>query len=143
MTAPSPMPLPPKIRPAPSLAFFSVTLVAATTFAACALVFFFNPSKHAFYPVCLFHRLTRLNCPGCGGTRAVYALLHGRFETALRDNALFIGLLPALALRGAWIAIRKPPATPFFPPGILWGLLVVAILFAVLRNLPQFSFLSP
>lgn len=28
------------------------------------------------YP-CLFYRLSRLYCPGCGGTRAVQALLHG------------------------------------------------------------------
>lgn len=27
---------------------------------------------------CIFNRLTGLYCPGCGGTRAVLALLHGR-----------------------------------------------------------------
>lgn len=30
------------------------------------------------FPPCLFHLLTGFYCPGCGGTRAVKALLHGR-----------------------------------------------------------------
>lgn len=30
-------------------------------------------------PPCLFHTLTGYDCPGCGGTRAVAALLQGRF----------------------------------------------------------------
>ena len=29
------------------------------------------------YVPCLFHTFTGLYCPGCGGTRAVSALLHG------------------------------------------------------------------
>ena len=32
---------------------------------------------------CLFHRVTGFYCPGCGGTRAVAALIHGRFLQAL------------------------------------------------------------
>lgn len=32
----------------------------------------------AYYPPCAFHMLTGLYCPGCGGTRAVRALMHGR-----------------------------------------------------------------
>lgn len=34
-------------------------------------------------PPCLFYRLTGLYCPGCGGTRAWIALLHGRFLQSL------------------------------------------------------------
>ena len=30
-------------------------------------------------PPCVFNRVTGLYCPGCGGTRAVRALLHGHF----------------------------------------------------------------
>lgn len=34
------------------------------------------------YP-CLFHRISGLYCPGCGGTRAVKALLEGHFIDCL------------------------------------------------------------
>ena len=34
-------------------------------------------------PPCLFFRLTGLYCPGCGGTRACIALLHGHFLRSL------------------------------------------------------------
>ena len=110
------------------------------------VVFFFNPATYKFYPVCLFHRTTGLNCPSCGMTRAAYALLHGKIFMALRDNALFVIGLMAFGLRGGWFCWNKWRGRTngeFFPVTLLWLLLGVAILFAVLRNLPAFAFLSP
>ena len=96
--------------------------------------------------VCQFHQLTGLNCPGCGMTRALYALVHGNFAVAIRDNARFVALLAALAVRGAWFGARlyrRRPAGEFFPVKFLWPLLAVALGFTVLRNLPAGAFLSP
>ena len=141
-----PQAAPPKIAAPPSLAFFAGAVLAATVLGSGAVLFFFNPSTHGFYPVCLFHKLTGLNCPGCGGTRAAYQLLHGHLLPALRDNALFVLTLAALTMRGLWFASRKicrQPATLSVPPKALWVYLVLAIAFGVLRNLPGFSFLSP
>jgi len=136
--------VPPKIKSAaqPSLAIFAGAIFGMAILGAGAFVFFFNPSTHGFYPVCLFHQLTGLNCPGCGATRALYALLHGNFLLALKDNALFIFTIAFLAARGAKHFLRKS-AGQFISPKMLWAFLVVAGIFTVLRNFLAFSFLSP
>ena len=137
---------PPKISAPPSLTVFAV-IVAGVAFAgAGAVVYFFNPGSNGFYPICLFHQLTGLNCPGCGGTRSAYALLHGNIMLALKDNALFVVLLAAAVARGIWFAaktIRRQPAANILPAKFLWVLLAVVVIFMVLRNLPAFDFLSP
>ncbi len=38
--------------------------------------------NHLKLPPCPFHLITGYYCPGCGGTRAFYALLHGRILQA-------------------------------------------------------------
>lgn len=137
---------PPKISRSNPNVWFTGIFLAATTAGVAAVIFFFNPATHGFYPECQFHRLTGLNCPGCGGTRALYALLHGKLANALRDNALFVGGLIFLALRGAWFGLntfRGRASGEFFPAKFLWALLGIMVVFAVLRNLPAFSFLSP
>jgi hypothetical protein len=140
--------IPPKIKSAapPSPAVFAGIVLGATILGAGAIVFFFNPNTHGFYPVCLFHQLTGLNCPGCGATRAFYALLHGNITLALKDNVLFIFVSTFLAVRSAHFTAKyflRKPAEPFLSPKILWTFLAAAIVFTILRNLPAFSFLSP
>jgi Protein of unknown function (DUF2752) len=138
--------VPPKISTFSGLRVFVGAVSGIAILAAGAVLYFFNPGTHGFYPVCEFHQLTGLNCPGCGGTRAVYQLLHGHVLRALQDNALAVLSLAGLAARGAWFEtkkfLRRPPG-PFLPPEFFWPLLVVAVVFTVLRNLPAFSFLSP
>lgn len=143
-----PQTVPPKIKSAaqPSLAIFAGVVFGTAIAGAVAVVFFFNPSVNGFYPVCLFHKLTGLNCPGCGATRALYALLHGNLRLALKDNALFIFSLAALVVWTARFVFRKrqnPNASLNVPPGVLWTFFGVAIVFTILRNQPAFSFLSP
>lgn len=41
-------------------------------------------------PGCLFHKLTGIKCPGCGGTRALQALLNGEALAALRYNFFWL-----------------------------------------------------
>lgn len=138
--------VPPKIKTSSSGARLPGIIVGATFLSIGIIVYFFNPSTHAFYPECQFHRLTGLNCPGCGMTRAVYALLHGQVLQALRDNALLVGGGFLLGLRAGWFAwnrFRGRKNGEFFPAKYLWLLLPVMVIFTVLRNLPAFWFLSP
>jgi hypothetical protein len=139
-------PAPPKIAAPPSLTLFAVIILALAGLGSGAVLFFFDPAKHGFYPVCLFHSLTGLNCPGCGATRAAYQLLHGHLLRALQDNALFVLALAALALGGGRFIVRRARNQPVafaVPPKAWWAFLVVAAVFTGLRNLPAFAFLSP
>ncbi|HEX3625081.1 MAG TPA: DUF2752 domain-containing protein [Verrucomicrobiae bacterium] len=139
--------VPPKIhQQRPSLAAFAAAAVVFAAVAGAAVLYFFDPTKHSFYPICEFHMVTGLYCPGCGATRASYQLLHGNILAALRDNALFVASLPVLALRGIWLLNlrRHGQSLRFFiTPAALWAFLAVALVFVVLRNLPAFSFLAP
>jgi hypothetical protein len=137
---------PPKIAVSSSPAFFAAIVLALTGLGSGAVLFFFDPTKHGFYPLCLFHLLTGWNCPGCGGTRAAYQLLHGHVLRALQDNALFVLMLMALAIGGLRWAVRKmrnQPATFNLPVKAWWGFLISVAAFTVLRNLPAFAWLSP
>lgn len=49
-------------------------------------------------PGCTFRRITGIACPGCGGTRAARALLHGDIMGAVQHNLLLpIGIAAFLA----------------------------------------------
>jgi len=117
------------------------------TATALGVLFFFDPAHHSFYPPCLFHQITGLNCPGCGSTRAMHELLHGHVLAALHSNALLLGSLPLVIGLTArfWIRHRRgqPTLDADFQPKWLWIFLGVLAVFTVLRNLPEFAWLSP
>jgi len=138
---------PPRIpRVSPLNTWFAGVLLAVVGLGVVVVLYFFDPSTLGFYPVCQFHKLTGLNCPGCGATRAVYALSHGDLMTALRDNVLVVLAPVAGLVRVGWLGMarcRRRPAGALVPTNWAWALLFVALVFAVLRNLPALSFLSP
>ncbi len=126
--------------------WFAGVVLAAAALGGAAMLYGFDPATHGFYPVCQFHQWTGLNCPGCGATRAAHALLHGNLALAMRDNALLTLAPVALLVRGGWLAAarwRRRPAPALIPANGIPGLLAFALVFAVLRNLPAFAFLSP
>ena len=139
---------PPKIKPAsdPSALRWAGMIFALMIAAGLVVLYFFNPTKYGFYPVCQFHRLTGLNCPGCGATRALFALLHGQFQIAFHDNALLLGCLVFGAGRFVWVEVEKWRGrlhSRFLANWMLWTLLAVTIIFGIIRNLPGFEWLSP
>jgi hypothetical protein len=137
---------PPKIAAPQSLAFFTVVVLVVAALGSGAVLFFFDPAKHGFYPICLFHLLTGWNCPGCGATRAAYQLLHGHLLGALHDNALLVLLFAGLAIGSVrWVVqkMRKQPVTLTVPAKAWWAFFIIVIGFTVLRNVPAFAFLSP
>jgi hypothetical protein len=95
-------------------------------------------------PSCLLKLTTGLDCPGCGGTRALWFLLHGNLPDAARHHFLFIFAVPFLAyLYLAWAARqsfgwRLPPLR--LSSKLLSGFLVAWLIFSVARNLPWAPF---
>lgn len=99
--------------------------------AGLAALYSLDPATSAIYPVCALHRLTGLQCPGCGGLRAMHQLLHGHFGAAWNLNPLIFFLWPA----GLWLGWRVHRGARLRPiHGWVAG--GVLVLFGVLRNLP-------
>lgn len=95
-------------------------------------------------PTCLVKLTTGLDCPGCGGTRAAWYLLHGELGAAARHHLVFVFAVPFLLyLYVAWatqvVFGRRLPPLRITPIAI--GVFLGAWLaFSVLRNLPWAPF---
>ena len=97
----------------------------------------------SWLPGCPFHALTGLYCPGCGTTRALHALLHFDWPTAVTMNPLAAIAIPILPL----LFLHQLQPHAILPKRLadarVW--LGVVLAFAILRNLPwaPFSWLAP
>lgn len=117
-------------------------VLAGAVMAACcggmAFLYRFPPTEYNFYPRCPFYAATHWLCPGCGGTRALYELLHLNLRGALHYNALLTVLAPLLLMWFAWSCYRflrdnRFPPLPW-PRSIALALGTVSLLFAVIRD---------
>lgn len=120
-------------RPAANLRR-GVVVGALALAAALAVLFFFDPASHAFYPQCMFKRLTGWDCPGCGGLRATHQLLHGHVGAAFALNPLPFLLAPA----GLWwlAAQRRGWKIPTWlhRGETLLAFVAALLVFTILRN---------
>jgi len=79
--------------------------ITTVVIAAVVIVYYnFNPSHYHFFPSCAFKQITGLQCPGCGGQRAIYSLLHFQFQEAFQYNSLLVCSLPYLSI---WILFEN------------------------------------
>lgn len=120
-------------------------LLAAGAAVGAAYLYAVDPNVPGRYPPCMFHLVSGLWCPGCGSGRALHAMLHLDFGTALARN-------PFAVLASIYIvwtfyrwAYRRVTGTPLrLAPG--WVITVVwvsIVAFWVLRNIPGWDWLSP
>jgi len=130
--------VPPRIEPVLAWRLLPKVLVLFAVIGALAVLYWFNPAQHGFYPRCALYQTTGWLCPGCGSLRAMHQLLHGHVADAFRLNALLVLSLPFFAwLAGLW-AVRKFQHRPFrlmVRPFYMWAGFAVLLLFGIGRNL--------
>lgn len=107
-------------------------------------LWYFDPTKHSFFPACPMYSMTGYACSGCGLTRGFHALFHGDIWAALGYNALipvFLLLFGFLYFSMMWVAAtgRQFPRWSISLPAV-WGFLILLIVFSVVRNIPYYPF---
>jgi hypothetical protein len=97
-----------------------------------------DPYHSQVFPTCPFLAVTGLQCPGCGGTRAMYSLLHGDVVGAVRMNPLVLVLYPVVLGYGASL-LAEYRAQTRLARVLSWsafGLLMAGVLYSgLVRNL--------
>lgn len=89
---------------------------------------------------CIFYSAFGLYCPGCGGTRAVFALLHGQILTSFICHPLVL----YTAVLGGWFLIsqsierisrHRVKIGMRYRDGYIWAALGIVIVHFIVRNL--------
>jgi Protein of unknown function (DUF2752) len=124
----------------------TVIAIWSLLLAGAAYVFWFEPGKTGFFPICLFRLFTGLTCPGCGSTRAMHQILHGHFLAAFMLNPLLLLAIPFMLfafLRYSMIVMRGDVPRPnALPARYIYALFVVIVSFWIFRNTPFYPFVS-
>ncbi|MDR0230283.1 MAG: DUF2752 domain-containing protein [Flavobacteriaceae bacterium] len=93
---------------------------------------------------CVFNKTFGWQCPGCGGQRAVKALLHGDFRQAFVFNPMiyiftpFILYLGIIVVEGYLIGNKRIVQLLQFPTYFGYWFLAIIILFTIVRNIWSF-----
>jgi hypothetical protein len=100
-----------------------------------------DPHVSGSWGVCPLYALTGLYCPGCGGLRGVNDLSSGHLGAAASSNLLLVVLAPvAVVLLGRWALAswrgEEIQVVPTVPRWLSTGLILLALAFTILRNLP-------
>jgi hypothetical protein len=108
-----------------------------------------DPNADGVFPQCPTRTLFGVDCPGCGGLRAVHALTRADLAGAADHNVLLLVVLPVVALLWLrWLLRTLGVGVPRLPtvPRRAWvGLATVVLAFTIVRNLGSpalFEYLS-
>lgn len=115
-----------------------------TTALLLAFLYWMGIPLTGWLPPCPFHLLTGYNCPGCGTTRMLEALLSGNIAAAFSFNPFFFLAAVVTPIFFIWFFIRSF-LKEWRPLHIDWHkrswllLLILFLLFGVVRNTPWYT----
>ncbi len=123
-------------------------VVGGAALSACVYTAMHDPNvEQGIFPPCPFKTFTGYDCPGCGMTRGVYALMQGNVIKMLNHNLLLLLLLPTVGygfLRWSLASFgsdRLPKIS--VTPKVSYGVVLFIVAFWIVRNLPgPLSFLN-
>ena len=98
-----------------------------------------------FKPTCNWKELFNIDCAGCGTTRMFYSILKLEFYQAFRYNPYMFILLILTIIYLIYVLICKMIKKEYIKLGkkTIICILISAIIFMILRNLPMFEYLKP
>jgi len=122
--------------------------IAACFVGAASYVWISNPTDSGASDIstCVIKLTTGLDCPGCGGTRAFFYLMHGNIPEAARHHAMAVFAAPFLVwLYLAWtvkFVWGRTLPVPRLSAKTIGVFLAAWAIFMVARNLPFAPFTS-
>ena len=124
----------------------TVVLLWLTIMTGGVCLFFLQPGKSRFLPICPFRALTGFTCPGCGSTRGMHQLLHGNLGAAFEFNPLLVLALPfliyALLNYTSRVMRGQPAQQNTLAPKYIYTIFGVVLFFWIFRNTPLYPFVS-
>ncbi|WP_347954847.1 DUF2752 domain-containing protein [Gordonia aichiensis] len=114
--------------------------------AVCAAVWIGRPSEPGgILPPCPIKVLLNIDCPGCGATRALDALMHGDPGAAMHFNALAVVAFLALVVGYLGYVVGRWRGRPIVADWTRWrpaskAVLVLVVVWFVVRNVPVAPF---
>ncbi len=109
--------------------YLLIFAIFAAIFAGLVYLYFNDPNlPNSKTPDCIFYRLTSLKCPGCGSTRALYALLHLNFKESFMQNPFVLLFVPFFVFAVVYPKILNGKLSPIL-------LSISLILVTVIKNI--------
>lgn len=88
------------------LTIFNIIVWTVAILVIALFYFLFDPSESDWMPQCVFHKVTGLQCMGCGTQRVIHSLLHGDISSAWQANRFLVISLPFLIFL-IWVELTR------------------------------------
>jgi hypothetical protein len=101
------LPPPPSVEQPARTSRTGLWIAGGIALTGCVVVGIVDPNQTQLLPACAFKAATGRDCPGCGMTRGLHALLRGDVVRAMNHNLLLVAILVATGVYFGWNAIAR------------------------------------